>query len=52
MMKGIETHHAIDKMKVLHYFRFAAARLIFFPVFSISHIQSKISRNLAQILTT
>jgi len=40
MMKVNETHvHAVyEKMKVLHYFRFAAEELIFFLLISILHI--------------
>jgi len=48
MMKVNETHvHAIYvKIKVLHYFRFAAERLIFFLLISISHILGKLCRSL------
>ena len=48
MMKVNETHvHAVyEKIKVLHYFSFAADRLIFFLLMSISHILCKICRNL------
>jgi len=49
MMKVNETHdHAVyEKIKVLHYFRFAAEGLIFFLI-SISHIGllGKLFRNL------
>jgi len=40
MMKVNETHvHAVcEKIKVLHYFRFATEGLVFFLLISISHI--------------
>jgi len=40
MIRVNETHdHAVyEKIKVLHYFRFAAEELIFFLLISISHI--------------
>jgi len=48
MLKVNKTHdHAANKnIKVLHYFRFAAERFIFFLLISISHILDKLCRNL------
>jgi len=48
MIKVNETHvHAFyKKVKVIHYFRFAAEGLIFFLLISISHILGKVCRNL------
>jgi len=48
MMKANETHDRAlyQKIKILHYFRFAAEELIFFLSFSISHILGKLCRNL------
>jgi len=47
-MKANETHdHAVyEKIKALHYFRFAAEGLMFFLVISSSHILGKLCRNL------
>jgi len=39
-------HAVYEKIKVLHYFRFAVKRLIFFLLISISHILGKLCRNL------
>ena len=46
MMKVNETHdHAVhETIKVLHYFRFAAERLIFFLLISISHARQAMSQ--------
>jgi len=48
MMKGNETYvHAVyDKIKILHCFRFATEGLIFFLLFSCSHIRGKLCGNL------
>ena len=48
MMKVNETHiHVVyGKIKVLHYFRFAAEGLIFFLTISISYALGKVCRNL------
>jgi len=48
MLKVNKKHdHAANKnIKVLHYFRFAAERFIFFLLISISHILDKLCRNL------
>ena len=47
MVKVNETrdHAVYMKVKVLHYFRFAAAGLMFFLLISISHILGKLCRN-------
>jgi len=52
MMKVNETHiHVVyEKIKVLHYFRFAAEGLIFF--LTISYALGKRCRNLGNILFT
>jgi len=49
-MKVNEAHdHAVyGKIKVLHYFRFAAEGLIFFLLISTSHILGKLCRNLVK----
>jgi len=48
MMKMNETHdHAVyEKIKVLHYFRFAEEGLLFFLLISILHILRKLCRKL------
>jgi len=46
-VNGSRVHAVYEKIEVLRYFSFSAERLVFFLVFSTSHILGKLCRNLA-----